>query len=140
MWLPDAEVNGIIIDMGIEFLIYFSIGGMVGGLMVWMYAQHRHNRALQDECRRMEYELCEYEEMAHNLDEFNRHIQRVKDKRKAKILQWLRDDVVLQSGELASRLDVSTRTVRNYLTEMVEDGLVQQSAEVGRDVSYRIIS
>ena len=126
--------------MTVEFTIYFA-GGMVLGLLgMWFFVQWRHNQELQDECRRMEAEICELEADLHNLSDFNDQAGARKEERKQHVLSWLRAGETLQSSEIARRLGISTRTARNYLTELEEAGVVLQRGDFGRDVVYQIVT
>lgn len=125
--------------MGLELLPYV-LGGMVaGGVVVWGYMHKQYDVSLQEECRRLERELCEWEEQATALGEYTTQLQQQREARKAEIVEWLQEGVQLQSSEIADRYDISTRTVRNYMTELVEEGSVKQSDVVGRGVYYEII-
>ena len=125
--------------MGLQLGLYV-LGGMVaGGVVVWVYNQKYHNTSLQKECRRLERELCEWEEQANAFADYNERQRGVRETRKAEIVSWLQEAGQLQSSNIADRYDISTRTVRNYMTELVEAGRVNQSDETGRGVFYTLI-
>ena len=122
-----------------EWLAYVSLGFVLGALVAWLYRRSRYEGELVVECRRLERELCEWEEQATALGEYTTQLQQQREARKAEIVEWLQEGVRLQSSEIADRYDISTRTVRNYMTELVEEGSVKQSDVVGRGVYYEII-
>ena len=126
-----------------SWLLVFLAGILLGAGVVW-WQQKRKPESTPDvdlvtECRRLEQELCKWEEQVNNLEGFNQQMQQVKEERKAKIVSWLQTDGQLQNSDIADRLDISERTVRNYMTELVEAGLVTQSDETGRGVFYQSI-
>ena len=125
------------------WLLILLLGILVGGSVVWWYQKHNRTAIadvdLATECRRLEKELCEWEDQVTSFADHNTRLQEVRKQRKQEILAWLGEGVTLQSSEIADRYDISTRTVRNYMTELVEAGLVKQSDETGRGVFYKII-
>ena len=125
------------------WLLIFLAGILLGAGVVW-WQQKRKSTPVVDidlatECRRLEKELCEWEEQANAFADYNDRQQAVRETRKQAIVSWLREGGRLQSGEIADRYDISTRTVRRYMTELVEAGLVTQSDEIGRGVFYQIV-
>ncbi len=125
--------------MELQLGLYVLSGMVAGGGVVWVYTQKYHNTALQEECRRLEQELCEWEEQATALSEYNTQLQQQRNQRKREILTWLQEKVQLRSGEIADRYDISTRTVRRDMTELVEEGRINQSDETGRGVFYTLV-
>lgn len=132
-----------------ENLGYVLFGGLLGIGLWSLRSWHRREPVpargtqteaqLMRECRRLEQELCEWEEQASNLDDFNERMQSKKEERKEKIVRWLKEGTQLQNNEIADRLDISNRTIRRYMTELVEDGRIKQSDETGRGVFYKIV-
>ena len=59
-----------------------------------------------------------------------------KTERKQQILAMLEEQTELSSADVAGKLDISQRTARRDLSELVEAGEVTQHGEVGRFVTY----
>ena len=122
--------------MGLEFVL---LGAVVGGVVVFIIGQRKQAYQLEKECRRLEQELCEWEEQVNAFADYNERQQAVREARKTEIMEWLQETGQLQSSEIADRYDISTRTVRRDMSELVEQGLVRQSDETGRGVFYTLV-
>lgn len=118
--------------------ISFAVGITIAAIVVWMWLQWQHNRTLQIECRRLERELQAYEDVEHPFATYNESLQQVKQVRQDEIVAYIQDHGLVQTGEVADAIDVSRRTALRYLTELVDDGRIEQVGEVGRSVQYQV--
>ena len=59
-----------------------------------------------------------------------------KNERKQQILAMFEEQSELSSADVASKLNISQRTARRDLSELVEAGKVTQRGDVGRFVTY----
>jgi len=61
-----------------------------------------------------------------------------KEQRKQRIITMLEDNELLDNATIRDRLDVSARTVVNYMNELEIAGQVEQVGNIGWEVRYRI--
>lgn len=72
------------------------------------------------------------------LDGLNQRQQQRVDSRKQTILETLEQQTTLSSGHVADMFDVTGRTARRYLSELVEEGRIVQSRESGPATTYHL--
>lgn len=72
------------------------------------------------------------------LDGLNQRQQQRVDSRKQTILETLEQETTLSSGHVADMFDVTGRTARRYLSELVEEGRIVQSRESGPATTYHL--
>ena len=116
--------------------VVFAGGAVLALLSALCYWLWQLLRAMEQECGRLGAELDELETEDHAFTDRNERVHAVKQSRKEDIQTHLEADGQLGSAEVADRLGVSQRTARNYLSELVEEGVVWQSDETGRGVQY----
>ena len=65
---------------------------------------------------------------------------RRKNKNREKLLNLFREKSKLTNKDVRKALDVSARTVVNYMDELEKEGTVEQIGETGRNAHYRLKS
>ncbi len=125
-------------DMTWFLYVVFAAGAMIALLSAVCYWLWQLLRSHEQECQRLGAELDELEAEEHAFTDRNERVHAIKQARKERIQAELEADGQLGSAEVAERLGVSQRTARNYLSELVEEGIVLQSDETGRGVRYMV--
>ena len=105
--------------------------------MAWILAGRRI-KELRREIKRIEHEKEEEEKIAFGIEEFNHRMREVIEVRKQKILEMLAESD-LNSTAVAEKLEISCRTARRYLTELVEERKIIQIASLGPAVRYTLV-
>jgi len=107
------------------------------GLAVFLYIENRRLR--QDIARRAVEEDARVECAIESsgLDDYNARLQEIKEERKAKILEFLKEAGSLSSGDIAEMLEVSRSTALRDLNELEKEGRLTQKGTLGRFVRYK---
>jgi predicted HTH transcriptional regulator len=111
---------------------------LLTGVTVFLYIE---NRRLKQDTARIEKEDAERVNCAiqsSGLDDYNARLQEIKEERKAKILEFLKEVGSLSSGDIAEMLEVSRSTALRDLNELEEEGRLTQKGTLGRFVRYKI--
>lgn len=118
-------------------ILFLIIGMIIGGGVVW-FVMNRKVSELEKDLRRTRRELEEEEEIAGGFEEFNQRMREIIESRKEEILEVLQDTEYIQNNDVADMFEVSSATAHRYLTELVEEGRIEQIGEAGRSVHYRL--
>ena len=78
------------------------------------------------------------QEMWYGFSEFNEKVAKLKEERKQRIMDALKDGGRIKTDGVADLLDISRATAFRYLEELEKGGLIRQVGKTGRDVEYTI--
>lgn len=112
-------------------------GLAIGAVVTW-FIMRENMEGHKKEAERLEKEKQEEEEVAYGLEGFNEKMQEKIDKRKAKIIEAIRQNEFVQTQDVSDMLDVSSRTALRYLSELEEEGKIKQTGKTGRNVRYEL--
>lgn len=116
--------------------LFFFLGILVGGTAVWAFMQHYFDSHQQDE--QVEEEVEEPEEDS-GLGDYNTQRKRKIDERKDQIIQRIKKEGYIKTGDVQEMFDVSRNTAYRYLSELEEEGVIEQTKEYGRKVRYSFV-
>lgn len=80
------------------------------------------------------------EEESPSLKSYNKKKKDKIDKRKEKIIQKIKEEGSVKTGEVQEMFDVSRSTAYRYLSELEKEGRVKQTKKFGRKVRYMLTS
>ena len=109
----------------------------VGVLVAWLIRRSRQldlEKELSQTCR----ELVEEQELSQNLSEVNKRRQKLIEERKHAILALLKTRLFVQTNDVTDMFEVSRSTALRYLSELIEEGELEQYEESGRNVRYKL--
>lgn len=118
-------------------IFIFFLGIVLGAGAVWVIMKKRVGE-LEIELKRTEKEKEEQENVALGLADFNRHMQKIKEDRKQKILEKLTEQGKVKTDEVADVLKVSRASAFRYLEELEKQGKIEQIGAFGRNVEYKL--
>jgi len=119
-----------------SFYCFLAFSSILLALVVFLLLRLRE---LGDEIRRLEQERkIEQENLkqASGLDEYNRKLRKIKEERKRRILELIKEKGRVKNKQVAKALEISTATVTRYLDELSQENKVEQIGKVGRGVYY----
>lgn len=119
----------------------YTISIIILFLLVLILLLRKEIKELNKDIIRMEKEKKEEIEcviQAGGLNEYNEKMRQIKEERKEKILEFLKEKGKTGSAEIADFLEVSRYSASRYLSELVEEGRVLQKGTIGRGVKYRL--
>jgi len=107
------------------------------GVTVILYVENRRLRQDIIRSEKEEHERVNCAIQSSGLDDYNARLQEIKEERKAKILEFLKEAGSLSSGDIADRLEVSRSTALRDLNELEKEGRLTQKGTLGRFVRYK---
>jgi len=121
-----------------SFYCFLAFSSILLALVVFLFLRLRE---LSDEIRRLEQERkIEQENLkqASGLDEYNRKLRKIKEERKRRILELIKEKGRVKNKQVAKALEISTATVTRYFDELSQENKVEQIGKVGRGVYYKL--
>ena len=115
------------------FILGVVFGGAVTGF--WFFRKYKE---VEGELRRIQNELEKEKEILGGFDEYNRKIARLKEDRKQKILDVIKEKSSIRSGDVGDLLGVSRATAFRYLEELEKTSKIEQVGAFGKEVKYKI--
>jgi len=115
---------------------FLALSSILLALVVFLLLRLRE---LGDEIRRLEQERkIEQENLkqASGLNGYNEKLRRIKEERKGRILELIKEKGKVKNKQVAKALEISTATVTRYLEELRQENKVEQIGKVGRGVYY----
>ena len=119
------------------YIFIFLSGFTVGVFVAWSIGKSRQ-RDLEKELHQTCRELFEEQELSQNLIEINEQRQELIEERKHAILALLKTRLFVQTNDVVDMFDISRSTALRYLSELVEEGELEQYEESGRNVRYKL--
>ncbi|EKE15710.1 MAG: hypothetical protein ACD_11C00108G0004 [uncultured bacterium] len=111
-------------------IVVLVFGVVVGFVIAW---------ALKSEDKQIETKKEEVlAEDISGIGKVNREKARVKNERKEKILEFLKEKGKAGNGEIQTLLGIADSTVTVYLDELEKEGKIRQIGEVGQGVRYEL--
>src|SRR3989339_1360335 len=101
-------------------IIVFALGLILGGVVVWFYKKPEKRKTGSE-----------------NIGEFNKERERVIDKNKRKILDFMAGKEKITNDDVQKLLGVSDATAERYLNELEKERQIKQVGEVGHYVYYK---
>ncbi len=117
-------------------ILIFIVGLVIGFVVAWVWVSRETNE-VKREIGRVEREVQKEREMWYGFSEYNEKMAGVKAGRKQKIMDELKKNGRIHTGEAADLLDISRATAFRYLEELEKEGLVAQVGKTGKNVEYR---
>jgi predicted HTH transcriptional regulator len=111
---------------------------LLTGVSVFLYVENRRLRQDIARSEKEEHERVNCAIQSSGLDDYNARLQEIKEERKAKILEFLKEAGSLSSGDIADRLEVSRSTALRDLNELEKEGRLTQKGTLGRFVRYKL--
>jgi len=89
------------------------------------------------EAGRVEREVKREREIWYGFSGYNEKMAKIKEERKQKIVDALKNGGKIKTDGVADLLDISRATAFRYLEELEKEGAVEQVGKTGREVEYR---
>ena len=119
------------------YSLVLLFGLAVGAVATWFFMRESVE-GYKKEAERLEKERREEEEIAYGFDGFNEKMQKKVDKRKAEIVEAIKEGGSIQTQDISNMFEVSSRTALRYLSELEEEGKIKQTGKTGRNVRYEL--
>lgn len=108
--------------------MYYTVAATLALLLLafWIYARReakRHGTSAKDEAAGICLTATER--------------TTTKNRNKATIMDLLDQGSELSNSDIREHLDVTSRSVRNYMNELIAEGHAKQVGDMGRSVTYR---
>lgn len=124
-----------------QFLFFFS-GFFLGGAAVWSYFR-THCESEEVSPKKKKEEGGQEEERSteggSSLEDYNTKRQKKTDKKKEQIIKRAKKEGYIKTGDVQEMFNVSRSTAYRYLSELEEEGKIEQTKEYGRKVRYTLV-
>lgn len=117
-------------------IYYVVLVLIIIALGVWVWKLYQDKLEAEKEVAVLEKENQEAEEIGKGLADYHEKMQERKEQAKQKILQMLLEREKVSNKDIASALQISSRTTIRYLDELEKQGKAKQVGKTGKSVFY----
>lgn len=108
-------------------LIPFLVGLGIGLAVMWVYIESQVQKKVSKEVKK---EVKNINTVMWNVE--------LKDKRKNRLMDFLKDKKSITNNEAQKILGISDATATRYLDELEKEGKITQTGDTGRGVFYEL--